>query len=368
MNASPTTSTSPSFSTPASTSPVVRQYFEARKTGIKAALAFDPSGRPGASSVREDQARLKALVAAYRRSSDARLPKPSRAVVYPGDRWNLTKKAWQDHCHHLRQMRVDGFLASIESRKADMADGSPRELFGLVMDSSIYGVGIHRLGNGWFYRQNEEAEADYHAYSKEWHRAHGPKVTISNRRVSFRRINPETGEKEIKTAHMDSWRGDWLAQAIIKADLQPDNPNAPLAVRLHAAYDAELIKTSHGYRIYRRTLVGKFVDWVIIAPLGTTYHSQDRKVLLAGVHAKIRAKKASLEGRMIDWNKCRKLEFCETGILAFCDLFNLNPKSSYTPEEIERVVRANPSAAAPYLPELRTLAQAVGFVVPEFAA
>lgn len=355
---------SPSFSLSTS-SPVVREYLAARKSGIKAALAFDPSGRPGASSVREDQARLKALVAAYRRSSDARLPKPSRAVVYPGDRWNLTKKAWQDHCHHLRQARIDAFLAGIADRKADIEAGSPRELFGLAMGANLPS-NIIRLDGGWFARQEQDEDREWDVYSKAWHRAHGPKVTVTNRRGSFRRINPATGEPEIRTANMDSWRGDWLAAAVVKAGLQPANPQASMAVRLHAAYDAVLIETRHRYLVYRRTLVGKFVDWVIIAPLGTTFHATNKKDLLPGVHAKIRAKKASLEGRMIDWNKCRKLEFCETGILAFCDLFNLNPKSSYTPEEIERVVRANPSAAAPYLPELRTLAEAVGFVVPEF--
>lgn len=358
---------SPSFSLSTS-SPVVREYLAVRKSGIKAALAFDPSGRPGASSVREDQARLRARVARYTKKAAIRLPaKPVRPALSKSERWNLNRKEWREHRHNIRRASIDAFLAGIEARKADMADGSPRELFGRVMGANLPS-NIIRLGGGWFARQEQDEDRDFGIYSKSWHRQHGPKITISNRRVSFRRINPETGEKEIKTAHMDSWRGDWLAQAIIKADLQPDNPNAPLAVRLHAAYDAELIKTSHGYRIYRRTLVGKFVDWVIIAPLGTTYHATNKKDLLPGVHAKIRASKARLEGRMIDWAKCRKLGFCEDGIRSFCGIFDIDPRGQYLPEEIERLVRANPTAAAPYLPELRTLAQAVGFVVPESAA
>lgn len=358
---------SPSFSLVLS-SPVVGEYLAARRQGIKSALAFDPSGRPGAAAVREDQARLRGRVARYEKKAAIRLPsKPVLPVASKGDRWNLNRKEWCEHRHNIRQARIDAFLAGIADRKADIEAGSPRELFGLAMGANLPS-NIIRLGDGWFARQEEDVDRDWDVYSKAWHRAHGPKVTVTNRRVSFRRINPETGEKEIKTAHMDSWRGDWLAQAIIKADLQPDNPNAPLAVRLHAAYDAELIKTSHGYRIYRRTLVGKFVDWVIIAPLGTTYHATNKKDLLPGVHAKIRASKARLEGWMIDWAKCRKLGFCEDGIRSFCGIFDIDPRGQYLPEEIERLVRANPTAAAPYLPELRTLAQAVGFVVPESAA
>lgn len=345
--------------------PALREYAKARAMGIAAALSFDPKGRPGATEIREDQARLRAKKASmHNRVLENLAPKTPYCPQIPR---SLDRASAYARRRGVREAPVRMFLAEIDARKADMAEGSPRELFGMTMTSPLALYGIHPLGSGWFYRQIEDTDADYHAYSKAWHRQYGPKITVTRRAVTFRRMDTETRQPDVRTVELAGWRGDWLAKSIVEANLAPKKSSAPVAVRLHSAYDAELVENRHGYRFYRRTLLGNQIDWCVVSPMGTTFHAKDRKSLLSGLHAKIRAQKLKLSGRVIDWKKCRSLGFCEVGIRSFCDAFGLNPNGAYYPEELESLVRANLADARPFMAELRTLAAAVGLAVPEFS-
>lgn len=370
------------------TYPVLVEYQAARTAGISQALRFDPSGRPGAAAVRHEQELLQRRVAEHRRATEARLggpisPRADRlnrsgcynpevgAAFYARARSAYNADAYRNHAHQRRQAFVDHWLREIALYREDLESGYPRALFGRTTAGcpNLAAADIHPLGNGWWYLKIEEVSWDNSRYSKAWHRAHGGAKSVDRRAVEFRRWSGKAGHSNIesRTAELTGWRGDWLARAVVDAGLAPEKPAAPLSIRLHAAYDAELVSSSHGYRIYRRTLVGAPIDWVVVAPLGTTYHSADRKALLRGLRNKIRRSTARIEGRLIDWAKCKALGFCDGGIRAFCNDFDLDPKGAYTPEEIEAAIRASAYRASQYMDELRTLAKAVGFRVAEFA-
>lgn len=215
----------------------------------------------------------------------------------------------------------------------------------------------------WTYTKDETVEKDWNFYSKAWHRAHGPKVTISNRRVIF---TSDAGE--VRTVELNAWRGDWLARAVVEAGLEPAT-KTPLAVRLNKAYDAVLLAEKRGYRTYQRTLLGQVVDYVIVSPMGVTFHHADRAQLVSGLHQKIRAsmRPASLPGRsMLSLSVVKALGFCDSGIRAFCDTFGLSIKGEYSPREIEARVRADVEAARPFIRELEILSRAIGYNVIEF--
>jgi hypothetical protein len=342
----------------------VTEYRQALARSVREALTFDPSGRPGAAQVREDQARIKAkqinvqrrtLIALGRDKGGAiRCPHSGRAQYY----------AWQ---RQHRQARVDRFLAELSAWKVAADMGCPNTLFHLPLpERGQLGASYsdcEQYADGWWIRKETVEERDWDKYSKSWHRTHGPAVTVTARRVTIARM--VNGVPERYVVNLSTWSGDWRARAVVEAGLAPAS-KIQLAVRLHKAYDAELVATRHGYRIYRRTLLGQPVDWVAVAPLGTTYHHDTRAGAIRGLHDKLRNRELKITGRLIDWAKCRSLGFCETGIKAFCDAVGLSPRGSYVPEEIDRAVRANPDAAAPYLAELRTLAAAVSFSIPEF--
>jgi hypothetical protein len=166
---------------------------------------------------------------------------------------------------------------------------------------------------------------------------------------------------------LPAWRGDWMAAAVVAVGLFPKKAHTTLAIRLNKAYDARLVAEKRGFKFYQRTLLGADFDWVIVSPMGMTFHSKNRSDLIAGLRNKTSAAVLKLPGATrINWSTVRKLGFCESGIRAFCETFGLNYKGEYHPQEIERVVRADPVAAAPFMNELRTLSNAINYRVAEF--
>lgn len=205
-----------------------------------------------------------------------------------------------------------------------------------------------------------------HCWSKSRHRQYGPKVTILDRKITFSR--PWGKGTQQKVVDLNSWAGNFVLNSLVKAGLAPKKPKTPLSVRLHKAYDAKLIKTIRGYKIYQRTLLNEPVDYVILAPMGTTYHSEQYKQLFKGLFAKIRAakRKVNLGDGLIDWSLCKKLGFCDDGIKAFCNEFDFDYKKAYTPREVESAVRRDLEKAAPFMAELKVLAEAFNHSIKEF--
>jgi len=367
--------------------PVVREYLAL--SSVREKLAFDPSGRPGANDVRADQERIKEKRESVKFRTQknlgvspfSRVGITGRTILSPHVYHNGIERPyqtpagnhrqideWKNNRHQPRQLAVDKFLADLAAHREDIEQGSPRELFGLPAGAYLnvrqgyydkIDTSIRPLGRGWFYRQMQDEYADRSYYSKSWHRQHGPKITISNRRVELRRMTKRG--PECKTVEFDGWRGDWLAQAIDKAGLSPRGKNLPaLKIRLNRAYNARLISEKRGYKIYQRTLVDRVIDYVIVSPLGIVYHDNERSNLVKGLHAKIRGQARKLRG-VIDWVMCEKLGFCDAGIKAFCDAFSLDSRGSYTPDEIERAVRGNPADAYPFIRELKILAKSLNY-------
>lgn len=227
--------------------------------------------------------------------------------------------------------------------------------YGRVTDASVV-VGC------WEIKTKQNIDEDRTFYSKKWHRTYGAKFTVSDRAINFRRKHGRGFI--VKTVSLNSWAGNYIENAIVAAGLAPKKTDIPLAVRLHKAFDAVLIKTMRGHKIYQRTLLGQPVGYVIVAPMGTTYHSDNYNELIRGLYKKIRAASATkIAGDMVDWSACKALNFCSAGIAAFCETFGLDPKKSYSLGHIEKVIRANLSAAAPFRAELLTLAAAYNYSV-----
>ncbi len=359
--------------------PVVKEYNSLSRISEK--LTFDPSGRPGASVVRDDQERLKQKQAKYHLRVCAQLGQDvyartgimgrtilspyvySNGSIRPFSEPSVSKSTvqrWEKNRHAERQAKVDEFLARISLQVTDTDQGSPRELFNLPIGADLGSHGVHALGRGWYYRQLEDESYDRDRYSKSWHRKYGAVREISNRRVVFKRMTKRG--PQIKTVSFDGWRGDWLAKAVIEAGLAPSRQSMPsLKIRLNKAYDAKLLYTKRGYTWYARTLVDHVIDYVIVSPLGMIYHDANKSNLIRGLHKKIRSQALKIKGHLIDWAKCKSLGFCDIGLNEFCDIYGFNPKGRYSASEIEEAVRDNPKPAWKFLDELKILANAINY-------
>lgn len=323
-------------------------------------------GKRGAPAIRARHEKLAKIHRQHQYSLGAALPpaqtpderKLKRLASFLGS-WNLARVAAMTADE--RQAAIEGRL--LERQKLALLGSAASEV---ALDDlkGGYTALYARLGE-WYVRSYEDAEKDWNAYSKAWHRSYGPKVTVTARRVIFTRPKGRYGveRREVEVA---AWRGHWLLNAAIEAGIV--QPHRGLAhVRLHPAYDAELIRETRGHRLYRRTLAGDFVDFVLVSPLGQTFHAPTVAEAFAGLRSKLEAK-AREKVATLTFAYARKLGFCEAGIKEFARAFSLDIRGRYTPDEIAAAVRADPEAAAPYLPELRTLAEAVGYRAPELAA
>ncbi|MGI2228068.1 hypothetical protein [Shewanella frigidimarina] len=302
-------------------------------------LSFDPNGKRGANEMRQEIARLQAI--------KDRLHQNTLSKTKPMRTQEQIERGVYDYVDSLQ---MEAFIEN------DNRTGGFRQALGLRPSSEKPKM----LGDKWAYKIINNEIHDYHYYSKSWHKSYGPKIT-HERYVVFGRMY--YGKPQTKTIEVRSFTGDWLVNAAIKAELLTPvkKPHASLAVRLKNVYDAKLIDVKRGFEIYSRTLLGEHVDYAIKSPMGVVYHSNERKTLIRGLMQK---QKVALSGLIktdtdfIDFNLCRKLGFCVTGIESFCNDFVLDAKKEYRLADIEKRVRemARVNVTA-YLPELKTLAK-----------
>lgn len=214
---------------------------------------------------------------------------------------------------------------------------------------------------GWTAIAWQEEEKDWNFYSKAWHRSHGPKTTITGRFVRF----TSASGKKVKTVELDSWRGNWQMKALLQAGLVKAQ-KGQMHIRLNEALDIKKIGKKMGVTFYARSLKGELLDYCAVSAMGMTYHAESPIACIKGLKVK-QAKIERSKVAVIDWKLLRSLGFCQDGIKEFCSVFGFDIKESVTPSEVYDRVKSNPSAATPFISELRKLAEVVGFSAPELA-
>lgn len=215
---------------------------------------------------------------------------------------------------------------------------------------------------GFLFVQTELEIEDWHYYSKAWHRAHGPKRSTSDRKITIYKYNGRAKQKlqEADVVKFSGWRGNLLLQTIKQSSLfvAPES-KIPLSVRLDKFYDASLVRSIGHIKIYARTLLDLHVDYCA-ALNGITFHANTIRAAVRGVHVKIKAA-AKKRNSLINLKLCKELGFCDAGIKQFCNVFSIDINSDYTPSEIETIVKANLAQAAPFESELRTVAKTLSY-------
>lgn len=252
----------------------------------------------------------------------------------------------------MKQNKVDRSL-SIEKKMVNYPQIAPHPYLSLQAGRGAVRVGI------WTATATQLVENDWSYYPRSCRYA---KTTISDRRITF---ISDGGKATI--VDIGGWRGNWRLSALVSARIVRPRIGL-LNVRLNAVFDLELLCTRLDHKFYRRSLKGQPVDYCIVSPAGMTYHAGSIGECIQG----LRLKQAAFERRnewhktaIIDWELLRKLGFCPRGIAEFCDAFGFDSKDRVTPQQVYDRVREDLAAAAPYLSELKQLAAAVCFKIPE---
>lgn len=283
------------------------------------------------------------------------------------------------------QSQIDRGRANRAAMLLDIAQGRPRQAAGVrfeQMDEAVRhfrpaivspavlspGSAQVALAAGWWMEACQSESTDWDKYSKAWHRAHGPAVEITDRRVIFSRWNGDDGFDR-RVVLMSGWRGQWWLAALLDAGIVSavTVPVKLRGVQLHRAFGVEFVRRVGKVEFYRRTLGGTTYDYAVLCR-GLSAHGDSPRAALAILRQKARAIVAQ-RMQPVDMALCRSLGFCETGVLAFCHDFGLDPAGVYTGADVRAAVRAGVAAeraaVAPYVPELRILASALALPAAE---
>ena len=99
----------------------------------------------------------------------------------------------------------------------------------------------------------ETEQTDWSAYSKAWHRAHGPKRWKEERRLELHRA----GQPVEKISIGERWTNNAIFEALSKRfNIQKSECKGRKQVQLNDFFDVELIKSLNGYDIYKRCFAG----------------------------------------------------------------------------------------------------------------
>jgi hypothetical protein len=361
---------------------------------VEKLLALETTGRPGGPEVREWQQALLDKIYALKQRAAAEprfTPEQLReAIAQParfGSEEALASLHWAPYrrlCWKRQQERAERLEAM---RQQDANQGYIRQAHDLPLGLPIatdlaaqFATGpaiagrldeigpnhqrYFRIRDWWISAEQRESRSRS-AYSKTWHRQHGPKVTVTGRIVRIRRFDPAAGKVENRDVRIDSWRGNWLLGAVIEAGIvAPVKVPAKLRpVQLHPAFAVEPVRTLGGVAIYRRLLGGQPYDFCVLWH-GLAYHAETPRECLKGLRQKLQEVERR-ENAPIDWALCKSLGFCDEGLRQFCRDFDLDPKGRYMPEELRAAVEKDLSSAAKYREELHKIARTVGYAVPQ---
>ena len=129
-------------------------------------------------------------------------------------------------------------------------------------------------------------DEDWKCYSEIWHKKHGPKITISNRRVTFKR------KGFTKTIYIDSFRGDYILKAYIEAFKVRKihyKDTKKKRIQLDPHFKIRKLKEVCGVELYVRLLNNLTYDYVAYCKK-TTFHAFTKKEAIKGLKNKINKK------------------------------------------------------------------------------
>lgn len=216
-------------------------------------------------------------------------------------------------------------------------EGKERSLLEVQANKAGYhSARMYAEVKGWYITVGQDEEEDWHAYSKGWHRSHGPKRTITRRYVIFTRPN------SVKEVTVTSFAGNYLLKAIAEFFKIKEVKNASKSLRkvqLTPTFRIKKVRQIAGVKIYMRTLAGAHVDYCAVLR-GETYHAETVGKAVSGLKKKLRVKE-NPDLREVDYKAARKLGFCPAGIREFCELNGLREDATYTIAEIRAAAVEN---------------------------
>lgn len=182
---------------------------------------------------------------------------------------------------------------------------------------------------------DEDHNWDY--YAKSYGR---PKSTYFNREILFRSIGKLGKETIIFTFPLNNFAGLFMEKAIAAFQRVKKGrcPKGLKSIQLAEYYSVKKLKSVNGYQFFTR-YIGK-VPWdyaILETKTGENYHAREIEDLIPGLRRKMQAR-IDLENENITKETAFGLEFCQSGIRAFCEFNDLDMEGTYTRQQLRNIV------------------------------
>lgn len=270
----------------------------------------------------------------------------------------------QSDCRYPRgPWQISAGKADYEARKHDAAAGYPLRALGLkpteyaearlkivpLHQLRVSEPGIAKVGSWWVWPW-QDASLDRSYYARAWHPSHGPKAMVKERAVRIRRWNPSTKAIEIKDVAVERWGRNVIMNAVVQSGIVVPATCRSSKLRKiqgHPVYGVERISTAsictnpatwteEVVSVYIRTL--ELDSQPLIPPVD--YAVVGDEVMARGAtrldairnYAIARDTKAAMKGYtgpVVSMATARKLKFCKSGVLAFCEKAGFDPAGKY---------------------------------------
>lgn len=205
----------------------------------------------------------------------------------------------------------------------------------------------------------EDEETNWNYYSKAWHNAHGPKVTVTYRGVRILHKG-----KEVATYEVDAFRAGYAMDVLAKhLGLKPAKVGKELK-HLQPSKWIELQKSvkRDGAQLYKMLLAGEVVGYVAEDNEKNNYHGDTIEETLKGLQekiAKMREKAAKEVGITYTAEQLHnRFGFCYAGMTEFCRATDLDIKGTYTLAQLREAIMTHNcrEIKTKYFRELRKIA------------
>jgi hypothetical protein len=186
-------------------------------------------------------------------------------------------------------------------------------------------------------------DEDWEYYSKAWHRSHGPKRTITGRFVNFYK----KGEKQRSIA-VNSFAGNYAFNAIIE-QFSVKKEVAGITLKKKTGKHFKKIQLNDRLKVKyegKRGIVKFFSRWLLDARIdfcaldkeGNTFHGPTKLDAIKGLKKKLEAA-AEFDTEIINYSTAKDLGFCQSGIITFCEINDIDINGDFTRKQLEEIIR-----------------------------
>lgn len=187
----------------------------------------------------------------------------------------------------------------------------------------------------------EDESRDWNYYSKAWHRAHGPKITVESRSVRIIHKGKET------SVEVKAFRQGVFAE-VLAAHLGIEKPVVPTDLRRLQTNKWFGVKKSvkrNGIQVYKQTFGTMVAGYVAEDGDGNTYHADSIDRALSGLSAKVAKMKQEAAKEAATAYTAMMLHnrfgFCFAGMKEFCHAVDLDIDGTYSIAQLKEAVRTH---------------------------